>query len=165
MELHQSLKVASPTPAGHDVCTFHVVPAAAAVRMKGAPVMVAAPAEAAATVRNLRREVGAACAGTGAWVSSFMNPPPRRRANPVCPSISWHDISGRASIGARQVKALVTRLAGGGGGSRGAGSVLAGVLPVGMPPQDGQQHEEADDVGDGDVPAVPHPEPDRPGLR
>src|SRR3954467_8797626 len=45
--LHQALKVARPTPAGHDVCTFQVVVAAAAVRMKGAettPVATAAPA-------------------------------------------------------------------------------------------------------------------------
>src|ERR671931_947502 len=34
---HHSLNVASPTPAGQDVCTFHVVvSAAAALRTKGA---------------------------------------------------------------------------------------------------------------------------------
>ena len=34
---HHALKVARPTPAGHEVCTFHVVvSAAAALRMNGA---------------------------------------------------------------------------------------------------------------------------------
>ena len=35
--LHQALNVARPTPAGQEVCTFHVVVWAAALRMKGAP--------------------------------------------------------------------------------------------------------------------------------
>src|SRR4051812_28936959 len=54
--LHHALKVARPTPAGHDVWTLQVVVAAAAVRMNGAPTMVAPVTLAAATPRNLRRD-------------------------------------------------------------------------------------------------------------
>src|SRR6266480_5054236 len=67
MVLHQALNVARPTPAGQEVCTFQVVVAAAAVRMNGAPTMVAAPAVAAAVVRNFRRD-----AAPGFWVSSLL---------------------------------------------------------------------------------------------
>src|SRR5689334_17892190 len=55
--LHHALKVARPTPAGHDVGTLRVVVAAPEGGMNGAPVMVAAPAVAAAAVRNRRRDV------------------------------------------------------------------------------------------------------------
>src|SRR5690349_15345754 len=54
MELHHSLNVASPTPAGHEVCTFQVVVCAAAVRMNGAPAMPVATA-APAVCSSLRR--------------------------------------------------------------------------------------------------------------
>src|SRR3569832_2750388 len=57
---HQFLKVASPTPAGHDVWTFHVVVSAAcASRTKGAD--SAAPATATPPVLSSVRRVGAAC--------------------------------------------------------------------------------------------------------
>src|SRR5689334_23166103 len=54
MVLHHSLNVASPTPAGHEVCTFHVVVWAAAVRINGAPTMPVATA-APAVCNSLRR--------------------------------------------------------------------------------------------------------------
>src|SRR6185437_17168827 len=55
---HHSLKVARPTPAGHEVCTFHiVVSAAAALRINGA---ASAPA---AAMRKTRRRVATAAKG------------------------------------------------------------------------------------------------------
>src|SRR6185503_9125322 len=60
MLLHQALNVLRPTPAGHEVWTFHVVVCAAAVRMNGAlttPVAAAAPA----VRRNLRRAGDFSC--------------------------------------------------------------------------------------------------------
>src|SRR5690349_4478 len=71
------LNVCSPTPAGHDVCTFHVVVSAAlALRMNGAPTTAAAPAAAAPTLSRRRRVGSAGGAGGDERLLSCMVIPP-----------------------------------------------------------------------------------------